>query len=285
MRMFSLTLLLTLLSTCGPATGTSEKAGVPVAGISDPWLNPEGRTIATRFPPPPGFQRVAYQPHEFGGFLQNQPLKPHGTPVKLYNGDLKANQYAHAAVLDVDVEARDLQQCADAVMRLRAEYLYDARRYDEIHFNFVSGFRADYRRWRAGERIRVQGNHADWKPGEGATPGYKVFRKYLTMVFSYAGTASLVHELRPKEITAIAAGDVLIRGGSPGHAVIVVDKATNTAGETVVLLAQSYMPAQNIHVLINPLATDGSPWYRVRDFGETIRTAEYTFYEGALRAW
>jgi len=159
------------------------------------------------------------------------------------------------------------------------------RRYDEIHFKFVSGFNAEYSRWRKGERIWVKGNHADWKPSQGETPDYKAFRKYLTMVFSFAGTASLVHELQPKEITSIQAGDVLIKGGSPGHAVIVVDKAVNDTGEAVVLLAQSYMPAQDIHVLVNPLANDGSPWHQVSDFGTTIRTAEYTFYDGALREW
>ena len=42
-------------------------------------------------------------------------------------------------------------------------------------------------------------------------------------------------------------GDVLIQGGSPGHAVIVVDMAENPAtGEKLYLLAQSYMPAQDI---------------------------------------
>lgn len=289
MRMFYLSLLFTLLCTCGPATSETEPAAktlsvAPSAPITD-WLNPDGETIATRFNTPQGYTRVDYELHQFGTYLQNQPLKPDGTPVKLYFGGLKPNQSAHAAVLEVDVEARDLQQCADAIMRLRAEYLYAAKRYEDIHFNFVSGFNAEYSRWRKGERIRVKGNSVYWQPASGATPDYKAFRKYLTMVFSYAGTASLVHELKPKELTDIQAGDVLIKGGSPGHAVIVVDKAVNDAGEAVVLLAQSYMPAQDIHVLVNPLASDGNPWHKVSDFGETIRTAEYTFYAGALRSW
>jgi hypothetical protein len=32
--------------------------------------------------------------------------------------------------------------------------------------------------------------------------------------------------------------------------------------EQAVLIAQSYMPAQDIHVLVNPQAAGGSPWYR-----------------------
>jgi hypothetical protein len=40
--------------------------------------------------------------------------------VLLYNGAPKFRQDVHAAVIDIDVGTRDLQQCADATMRLRA---------------------------------------------------------------------------------------------------------------------------------------------------------------------
>lgn len=281
-------LLLFLLCTCGPATpNTTEPVAEPQAeATTPPWLNPDGGTIATRFVPPEGFVRQGYAADEFGAYLRGQPLKPHGAAVYLYNGELKSNQAAHAAVLDVTVGKRDLQQCADAVMRLRADYLYDQKRFADIHFNFVSGFKAEYARWRNGERIRVMGNKVSWVPGNGPTRELKDYHKYLTMVYSYAGTASLVHELKPKENEDIEAGDVLIKGGSPGHAVIVVDKAVHPAtGEIMVLLAQSYMPAQDIHVLVNPEYSDGNPWYSVSDFGEMIYTAEYVFTGRALRTW
>jgi hypothetical protein len=281
-------LLLFFLCTCGPATSNNQE---PVAtqkaeATTPPWLNQDGETISTRFVPPEGFVREEYAADEFGSYLQGQSLKPHGTEVRLYNGALKPNQSAHAAVLNVSVGKRDLQQCADAVMRLRADYLFDQKRFSDIHFNFVSGFKAEYARWREGERISVKGNNVRWTPGNGPTPDEAAYGKYLTMVFSYAGTASLIHELKPKENQNIEASDVLIKGSSPGHAVIVVDKATNPAtGEIMVLLAQSYMPAQDIHVLVNPEHSDGNPWYSVRDFREMIYTAEYVFYAGALRTW
>ncbi|MFT6000726.1 MAG: hypothetical protein ACI81P_003189 [Neolewinella sp.] len=260
---------------------------VPPASQDVIFIDPAGTTIAARFPTPAGYTRTTYNDAAFGHYLRHQPLKPQGTKILLFSGVEKGNQTAHAAVLDVDVENRNLQQCADAVMRLRAEYLYEQERFADIHFNFVSGFNAEYRRWRKGERIRVKGNHVDWTAGSGATPGYKSFRKYLTMVFSYAGTASLVHELKPKDKADIGVGDVLIKGGSPGHAVIIVDKSVNdTTGEVLVLLAQSYMPAQDIHVLVNPARRDGNPWYSVtEDFGDWIRTAEYGFAGDALRGW
>jgi hypothetical protein len=58
---------------------------------------------------------------------------------------------------------------------------------------------------------------------------------------------------------------VIIRGGFPGHAVIVMNMAVTTEGKKIYLLAQSYMPAQDIHVLINPNNNDICLWYEVSD--------------------
>jgi hypothetical protein len=83
-------------------------------------------------------------------------------------------------------------------------------------------------------------------------------------------------------IDQIEIGDVFVRGGSPGHAVIVVDLAADKAtGKKVFLLAQSYMPAQDIHVLKNPADPKLSPWY-ASDFGEILETPEWTFSKGEL---
>ncbi len=79
-------------------------------------------------------------------------------------------------------------------------------------------------------------------------------------------------------------GDVFIRGGSPGHAVIVMDMAMNRNGEKIYLLAQSYMPAQDIHVLRNPMEPDWSPWYKTVE-NQAITTPEWIFYPNQLRRW
>ncbi|MEM1359508.1 MAG: DUF4846 domain-containing protein [Bacteroidota bacterium] len=278
-------LSLLIFSCTSPDSPSSPEPSVaPATPVA--YVDPTGRTIATRFPTPEGYVRTSFSEGSFPHFLRHQPLKPHGTKVHLFSGLEKSNQLAHAAVLDVDVENRDLQQCADAIMRLRAEYLYTIKQYDDIHFNFVSGFNAEYRRWRKGERIRVKGNKVSWVAGQSASTDYASFRKYLTMVFSYAGTASLAKELQPKSLALIEIGDVFIRGGFPGHAVIVVDKITNTVtGEVQVLLAQSYMPAQDIHVLSNPIHRGDNPWYSIQDMQEVVHTAEYTFQPDELKAF
>ena len=79
-------------------------------------------------------------------------------------------------------------------------------------------------------------------------------------------------------------GDVLIRGGFPGHAVIVMDMVEDATGKKMYLLAQSYMPAQDVHVLLNPLSDDASPWYPLNN-AETIITPEYDFTANQLKTW
>lgn len=233
-----------------------------------------GTSIITRFTPPDGF--VRQKQRGFALYLQHLPLKPPETPVYYYNGQKKSNN-VHAAVLDVDVGKRDLQQCADAIMRLRAEYLYARKEYGQIHFNFTNGFRCDYSEWMKGKRITVNGNQVKWVQKTPASNTYQDFRNYLTIIFSYAGTLSLEKELKPVAIKDLQIGDVFIQGGSPGHAIIVVDLIINTqTNEKRFLLAQSYMPAQDIHIMKNLTSSQNSPWYSIPANG-VLSTPEWTF--------
>lgn len=195
--------------------------------------------------------------------------------MHLYDGRPKANQAAHYAVLDVDIGDTDLQQCADAVIRLRAEYLFAGRCRDEIQFRFTSGDMARWKDWRDGMRPVVSGNRVSWIRSAAVDEGYANFRDYLDTVFMYAGSASLERELESVADPANPeVGDVFIEGGFPGHAVLVIDVAQNEVGSRIFLLAQSYMPAQDIHILKS--YEDISPWYRAHPSG-VLRTPEWEF--------
>ena len=94
---------------------------------------------------------------------------------------------------------------------------------------------------------------------------------------------SLSQELKTVSINNLAVGDIFIQGGSPGQAVIVVDMAMNkNSGEKIFLLAQSYMPAQEIQILQNPSNKNLSPWYST-DFGNVLQTPEWTFKKADLK--
>lgn len=239
-------------------------------------INEDGKDISDRIDVPEGFDRIATEEGSFGDYLRSLPLKPHGSPVLYFNGDIKSAE-VHVAVLDIDVGDRDLQQCADAVMRLRAEYLYSKGEFEKIHFNFTNGFRVDYSKWMQGNRVVINGNKTTWVKKTNELTDYQSFRKYLDIVFAYAGTASLAKELNSVTIEDMQIGDVFIKGGSPGHCVIIVDMAINKkTDEKLFLLAQSYMPAQDIHLLKNLNNEDGNPWYSLKD-DESLDTPQWDF--------
>ncbi len=254
-RVFTFAAALTLSLT--PLTAAPRYAWTPV----DPARE---ATLAARIPPPQGFERAPAKPGSFADWLRGLPMKPEGAPVLTYTGARKWRQDVHAAVIDIDVGNRDLQQCADAIMRLRGEWLFAEGRANDTAFNDTDG-----------KRRRYQSSKTD----------HAAFRKYMNLVFAYAGTYSLDKEMKPRALQDIEAGDVFIKGGFPGHAVLVADMAINPAtGEKRFLLLQSYMPAQEMHILKNPKSEDGSPWY-TPDFGDTLITPEWNFPKTALKTW
>jgi hypothetical protein len=237
-------------------------------------------TVA-QIPLPAGYTRVALEAGSFGSWLRKVPLKENNT-VFLYNGEMKPNQSAQFAVLDISVGKKDLQQCADAVIRLYAEYLYASQQFTKIAFRATDGTLMDYSSWMKGYRFLIKQGRLQKKLTGASCQGRDCFDQYLQVVFSYAGTLSLSKELlsvdRPESIRV---GDVFIRGGSPGHAVLVMDEGVNNAGQKIFLLAQSYMPAQDIHILKNPV-NSLYPWYYVAGGGSLVVTPEWVFKWGEL---
>jgi hypothetical protein len=268
-------------------------------------------------PVPEGYVRVPAAEHSFAAWLRTVPLKKDKT-VYLYNGEPKRNQEAQFAVLDISVNdpsirpgqsegaaaPKDLQQCADAIMRLRAEYLYEQKDFVHIEFRSSQGTRFNFSEWLNGKRYRLsagklvdcagrRGPRAD-AGAAGANAGNvdanaakmrKSFGEFMEIVFTYCGSLSLERQMiaggGPEKMEI---GDVLIHGGSPGHVMLIIDMAVDSrSGRKVYLLAQGYMPAQDIHIVRDLYDGQLNPWYP--DDGRTVDTPEYTFYAGEMRAW
>lgn len=239
--------------------------------------------ISSRFVTPIDFERVSLEANSFEFYLRNVSLNKHGSSVHYFNGGIKKDRDVYLAVVDKSIGKKDLHQCADAVMRLRADFFYEKQRYDEIHFNFTNGFRVDFSQWRKGKRIVLNGNSTTWVQSVQPSVNEESYWKYLEQIFMYAGTLSLDRELISVELQDMKIGDVFIKGGSPGHAVIVVDMIINKSGQKKFMLAQSYMPAQEIQILRNPAnKVKDNPWYELNDF-EILSTPEWSFTSNQLK--
>jgi hypothetical protein len=239
------------------------KAGSEEAGndkITYPWITGSvNEPLYKRFPPPDGFTRVITPDGSFASWLRELPLKPENSSVLLFDGSLKQYQEGHAAVLDIDTGNRDLQQCVDACVRLRAEYLWSRGQTDKICFTAVSG------------------KQMQWN---GGTSDYKKFRKYINNVFGAFNTRSALKMM--KQVAGFykpEIGNIYLNRPDPdsyGHAITVMDAAEDEMGRMAIIVAQSYMPAQEIHLLKNLSNETLSPWYIVVE-GENFFTPEWTF--------
>ena len=246
-----------------------------------PIINAGGKTIKERFRTPEGFKRSTKK-NSFAAFLESYPLYKDGAKVKLYDGTEKGNQSAHSGVLKMKLVKGDLQQCADSVIRLYGEYFYETGQYEKMKFQLVGGFPVYYEKWKQGMRVSMNGDSPSWVASKSPSNSKETFYQYLRFVFAYASTLSLEEESVKVKKRDIQAGDIFIHGGSPGHVVMVLDVCENENGEKAFLLGQGFMPAQQFHVLKNPLHED-NPWYYVSELTYPLETPEYTFEKGSLR--
>ena len=250
-----------------PPAASSAATSVDVAAY--PWLSdrtcaPQTVTVplASRFAPPRGLARAPVAPGSFGAWLRGLPLRPSG-PVVDYKGRviLEEDDARFAAVAALDEGTADLQQCADSIMRLHAEWLWSKGR-RAITYRAASGTPMPFERWLAGERPSAEGLSLVWKPLGRAVDrdDHGAFRRYLDAVFTWANTGALARDAAKPPLDSLRPGDFFVLAGSPGHAVLVLDVATNDRGERAMLLGQGYMPAQSFHVL---RPSSGAVWFPV----------------------
>jgi len=207
-----------------------------------------GPPITEAFPPPKGAQRVPAD--DFGAWLRKRTVAPADQPVKTYDARVVGHR---ARVIELPVVHGDLQQCADSLIRLRAEWRHE--RGEPVVFHATSGDPLPWKRWEAGERPYESGGRIAWKPG--TSGGWE---RYLATVFIWAGTRSLAAYDTEAVSGDPKPGDVLVDPGSPGHAVVLLDVARSDAG-VFVLVGEGYMPAQDFHVELGP----NGGWWRWED--------------------
>jgi hypothetical protein len=217
-----------------------------------PWHPRSTDPLDVRLSPPRGFVRVAVDGRSFGAFLRALPLLAAGTPVVDYAGRVvrEGSDPNIAAVVDIDVGASDLQQCADAVVRMNAEWHY-GRGDRDVSYRIASGVALTYEQYLAGSRAFARGNELLVQPAAARlADDHRAFRRYLDEVFTWLNTSSLERDGAPVAWADLRPGDFFVMSGRPfGHAVLVLDVAMSEAGAVALLLGQSYMPAQRFQVL------------------------------------
>jgi len=244
-------------------------------------------TIETKYNPPEGYERVYND--DYSKFLRKFPLKKDNI-VKLYDGTNKDNysfEYNTEiwdAVFDYDIGKKDLHQCADAVLYMRANYLHTKGLTDKLHYTFLSGYEANYLDFITHYYI-VNGSTVSLASRNNALiDNLETFGKWIEKIWMWSNTESIdTYDSFSVAIKDIRPGDFFIQSnpGSFGHAINVVDVVVNSiTKKKKFMLSQSYMPAQETHILINP--ENGGVWYTLDEYKD-IETPEWTFTVNQLK--
>lgn len=236
--------LLLLALACAGTPAPSEPAPEPAhTGPS---------TVQAAYPAPDGFTRLPAD--GFGTWLRERALEPADVPIHTHDGRTVGHD---GRVVVLPLVKGDLQQCADSAIRLRAEWLKEQGQ--PVSFHATSGDPLPWARFEGGETPWADGNKVRWKQGSTGR-----WEDYLSKVFTWAGTDSLAR-LDTVAAEAPRPGDLLVQGGFPGHAVVLLDVATR-GEEVLFLLGEGFMPAQDFHVEHGPVE-GWWPWTGSVDLG------------------
>src|SRR5262249_11110169 len=141
-----------------------------------------------------GMKRVNVEGESFAGWLRHLPLRAAGSAVHAFDGSvvLEGNDSRVAAVATLDVPPRDLQQCADSILRFDGEWPWARGRPRDSQYRLTSGDLASFAAYANGERPEVvDGKRVRFVPKAVRDESHASFDRFLEMVMQYAGTVSL----------------------------------------------------------------------------------------------
>ena len=274
----SIITLVLLRNTAKGRIATNHVKGFVVDAIIPDYINKEGTTLKERIKLPEGYHRVSYPEGSFQEYVRNYKIKPYGSPIINYDGSEYIAQNIHEAILEIPVPKNGLQQCADALMRIRAEYLWQKNRKNEIGFKFTSGHYCSWTKYAQGYRPKIKGNKVSFHKTAKPNHTKANFYRYLNLIYTYAGTLSLYNELTKVALKEVHIGDMLVKPGTPGHVVMIADEIENENGEKLYALIQGNTPAQSVCLLKNFEESKLSPWYGFIT-GEEVYVPGYYFEE------
>ncbi len=220
------------------------------------------QTLETRFASPTGFHRIILPPHSFGAFLRTLTLKKPGSAVFDYRGRVfkKENDSTVAAVTDMDIRGKKLEQCMDILMRLYGSFLIGEKQSDKIIFPLPDGLALSWPVWAKGMRPAFKGLHFYLEQRAATDTSRRNFERYLNTMFSYTGSQTFYHYYPRIPLENMQPGDFITRKQRRGHAVLIMDMAVNERGEKRIIVGQGDTPACPLYILKN---RDGSPWFTV----------------------
>lgn len=268
MKIFKNTFFLTLsfftiLSSCNTHILKSSTNNELIENEEYSLIHSRELKIFKKFDTPPNYERNQNYT-DFGKWINNLPLKNNNTAVYSFDGQKKSNPNIYVGVLDLEQPKKNVQFNANAMMSLRLEYFFRSKKYNEIDkLSKISTKPIPYTDY-------VKGDYSHTK-----------YMQYLIYYLENTNSNTIAELLKPISIKEIQIGDVFFQKGNiKSHAVMVIDLAKDKNGNNIFILAQSYYPSQDIHILSNPSNDLISPWYIAKE--GILLTPEWRFLSSDL---
>ncbi len=219
-----------------------------------------GPELAQIFSVPAGYHRITVMPQSFAGFLRRLPLHTGRKAVRDYRGQIFKNvaDSTVAAIVNLHIRGKKLEQCMDIIQRLYAEFCLQTAREDSIRFLLPDRSILSWKDWKQGWRPQRKSEMFPLKKNARPDRSRRNFEAYLWEIFYYSGTQTAYFGLQKVEPQNIRIGDLIIKQGRRGHAVILLDLAENDVGDKKGIFGQGDTPACEFYILKN---RDGLPWF------------------------
>jgi Domain of unknown function (4846) len=235
-------------------------------------LYPWGRTavkyepLSSRYQVPLGFARIPLKRDSWAWWLRHLPMRPKKSIPHDFKGRIIKDHSSYiSGLVDLDVGKKDLQQCIDTIIRLRAEYLWISNRKSKIGFRFSGRRKFFWHQWSRGLRPKKVKGRLKFIKSRSSSNSKKHFYSYLNYIYMMTGTINHKGK-KPVNPINLHPGNYFVTihpqpiMGGAGHAVMVLDLAINKKNEQIALIAQGDIPAQDFHLVKNK---DGALWFKL----------------------
>jgi len=212
--------------------------------------------------PDTNFVRVPVDRDSFGNWLRHLPLKPAGSTVYDYRGRVhkEGKDETVAAVVDIDIKGRRLEQCMDILIRLYAQYLWDGKCSEDLILPLPGGYWLAWKDWAEGTRPAFHGIDVSMKKSEQPDHSFSQYQNYLRLVYAESHTQQFYYWYQPVPVQEVQIGDFFVIKGSKSHAVMIVDMAYGQDGQKYVLIGHGDTPACQFYLL---KSEDSRFWIRL----------------------
>ena len=201
--------------------------------------------------PSEDFQRITIEQNSFAVYLRQLPLKKPGSDVVNYKGEVfkSGSDTSVAYVVDMNITNRYLEQCMDVLVRLYADFLWQKKQAEELTLPLPGGHWLAWQNWKEGFRPVFRGINLSLIRATQPDSSFQSYRTFLNTVYSESHTQQFYHAYQPVKRMDVNIGDMFIKKGTKGHAVMIVDMAINERGQMIALIGNGDTPACQFFLL------------------------------------